>query len=223
VIKLTCWNNSFGRKLTTLRIVTRVTQTTAMLLDWLAQCVCVPYCSRLHCRSVPSECESCTAHPSLARLPPDCQTFPVNTRHSLSVSNVFAYSALTLLEGNLARKNWVMGCWCGYLSGAKCRLFACGPADATAPQTPSSLGSFKSRLVLPFWYRLTPRFSWKRPLNGCSVSYSSSTHTHTHPFNGRLSRTTRVSRYQEGKTNLNFAEAVTSPGPYASLHLAPDR
>ena len=39
--------------------------------------------------------------------------------------------------------------WWGVgLSGARCRLFAYGPADATAiPQTPSSLASFKSRLV----------------------------------------------------------------------------
>jgi len=32
-------------------------------------------------------------------------------------------------------------------------------------------------------------------------------HTHTYPFNGPLSRTTRVSRYQKGKTNLDFTEA----------------
>ena len=31
-------------------------------------------------------------------------------------------------------KNWVMRSWCGYLSGARCRLFAYGPADATASQ-----------------------------------------------------------------------------------------
>ena len=30
--------------------------------------------------------------------------------------------------------------------------------------------------------------------------------THTHPFNGPLSRTTRVSRYQKGNTNLDFTE-----------------
>jgi len=54
-------------------------------------------------------------------------------------------------------------------------------------------------------------------------------HTHTHPFNGPFSGTTRVSRYQKGKTNLDFTEAkrqwvaVASAGPYASLHLAPDR
>ena len=28
-------------------------------------------------------------------------------------------------------------------------------------------------------------------------------HTHTHPFNDHLSRTTRVSQYQKGKTNLD--------------------
>ena len=28
-------------------------------------------------------------------------------------------------------KNWVVGCWCGYVSGSRCR-FAHGPADATA-------------------------------------------------------------------------------------------
>ena len=33
-------------------------------------------------------------------------------------------------------KNWVMGCWRGYLSGARCRL-AYGPADATATGTSS--------------------------------------------------------------------------------------
>jgi len=31
--------------------------------------------------------------------------------------------------------------------------------------------------------------------------------THTHPFNGPLSGTTWVSRYQKGKTNLDFTEA----------------
>ena len=37
-------------------------------------------------------------------------------------------------------------------------------------QTPSSLVSFKSRLVLPFWYWLTQVVLEKRPLNGCSSS-----------------------------------------------------
>ena len=40
------------------------------------------------------------------------------------------------------------------------------------PKTPSSLASFKSGLVLPFWCRLTQVVLEKRPLNGCSVLVS---------------------------------------------------
>ena len=48
----------------------------------------------------------------------------------------FSFSALTLLVGSqeghpASKKNCVVGCWRGYLSGAKCRI-AYGPADATA-------------------------------------------------------------------------------------------
>ena len=39
---------------------------------------------------------------------------------------------------------------------------------------------------------------------------------HTHPFNGPLSRTTWVSRYHRGKTNLNFTEVSwTCPDMWA--------
>jgi len=34
--------------------------------------------------------------------------------------------------------------------------------------------------------------------------------TRTHPFNGPLSRTTQVSWYQKGKTNVDFTEARDS-------------
>jgi len=48
---------------------------------------------------------------------------------------LIAFSALTLLvgwqEGHAACKNWVVGCWCGDVSGSRCR-FAYGPTDATA-------------------------------------------------------------------------------------------
>jgi len=40
------------------------------------------------------------------------------------------------------------------------------------PKIPSSLASFKSRLVLPFWYRITQVVPENRPLNGCSSSSS---------------------------------------------------
>jgi len=56
---------------------------------------------------------------------------------------IIAFSALTLLVGVRKSiqpvKKWVMRCWHGYLSGARCRWFEYGPADATA--TSSSLAS----------------------------------------------------------------------------------
>ena len=58
-----------------------------------------------------------------------------------------------------AVKNWVVGCWHGYLPGARCRL-AYGPADAL----PLTVSSIKSRLVLLFW--VVPD---KGPLNGVCV------------------------------------------------------
>ena len=42
-------------------------------------------------------------------------------------------------------------------------------------------------------------------------------HKHTHTFNGRLSRTTRVSQYQKGKTNLDFTEARDSEWQWRQL------
>jgi len=41
--------------------------------------------------------------------------------------------------------------------------------------------------------------------------------THTHPFNGPLSGTTRVSRYQKGKTSLDFTEARDSKWQWHQL------
>ena len=43
------------------------------------------------------------------------------------------------------------------------------------------------------------------------------THTHTHPFNGSLSGTIRVNRYQRGKTNLDFTEARESEWQWHQL------
>ena len=60
----------------------------------------------------------------------------------------------------------------------------------------------------------------------CPIAESDS--IHTHPFKGPLSGTTRASRYQKGKTNLDFTEARDGEWQwhqlgYASLCLAPDR
>ena len=50
-----------------------------------------------------------------------------------------------------------------------------------------------------------------------SRSIEQHTHTDTHPFNGPLSGTTRVSRYQKGKTNLDFTEARDSEWQWHQL------
>ena len=66
-------------------------------------------------------------------------------------------------KGIRSVKNWVVGCWYGYLSGARCRL-AYGPADATATDC---LCFSKIQIGFTFWYRLTWVVPDKGPLNGC--------------------------------------------------------
>jgi len=72
-------------------------------------------------------------------------------------------SALPLLvgrqEGHPACKNCVMRYWCGYLSRARWKSFAYGPADATA--TPSSVAPVKFRMVYLSGAGL-PRLCWKK-------------------------------------------------------------
>jgi len=71
------------------------------------------------------------------------------------------------LKARHCLEDYITGCWCGCPSGAKCKWFAYGPPDVTI--TPSSLASLKSRMFLPFWYRLTQVVLEKRPWNGCST------------------------------------------------------
>jgi len=65
-----------------------------------------------------------------------------------------------------------------------------------------------------------------KPLNIYSIALSRHTefeilldtvNTHTHPFNGTFSGTTRVGRYQKGKTNLDFTEAIDSEWQWHQL------
>jgi len=88
------------------------------------------------------------------------------------ISYVFgAFGVLTLLvahqEEHRACRNWVLRCGCGYLSQATCRLFAYGPADATAFPKP--------RRILPNlnrdWFYLSGT-GLLRLLNECSGSTS---------------------------------------------------
>ena len=75
----------------------------------------------------------------------------------------------------------------------------------------------KSSLVLTFWRRPVHLYS-SRLSNGLADGVTlAPTHTHTHPFNGPFSWTTRVSRYQKGKTNLDFTEARDSEWQWHQL------
>ena len=47
--------------------------------------------------------------------------------------------------------------------------------------------------------------------------FAPSSHLNTHPFNGPFSGTTQVSRYQKGKTNLDFTEARDSEWQWHQL------
>ena len=119
------------------------------------------------CKSAPCSRQTTTPAPYhsvfLQAGCPSCR--PTNSVKALK--SFLALSALKLLVGHqeqhLACKNGLMRC----LSGARCRLFAYGPADTTAIPKPHHI---KSRLVLPFWYLLTQVVLEKRPLNSCSSS-----------------------------------------------------
>jgi len=84
-----------------------------------------------------------------------------------------AFSALTLLvgrqEGHPACKKtewWGTGVVVCLEQGADLHMAQLMPL----PLTVSHLAPVKSRLVLPFWYRLTQVVLEKRPLNGCCCS-----------------------------------------------------
>ena len=56
-----------------------------------------------------------------------------------------------------------------------------------------------------------------RTLNSFRAHSNAHTYTHTHPFNSPISRTTQVSRYQKGKTNLDFTGARDSEWQWHQL------
>ena len=69
--------------------------------------------------------------------------------------------------------------------------------------------------LVPFDFGILQRSYY--PHTGLVVLIIYHTTTYTHPFNGPLSRTTRVSRYQKGKTNLDFTEARDSEWQWNQL------
>ena len=85
-----------------------------------------------------------------------------------SLPSVLWHSCLGVRKSIRPVKIGVMRCWCGYLSGARCRLFAYGPADATTIPKPHHLLPHLN----PDWFFLsgTQVVLENRPLNGCSSS-----------------------------------------------------
>ena len=82
-----------------------------------------------------------------------------------------AFNALTLFVGHHeehpACKTWVMRCWCGYLSGARCRLLAWSSWCQCIPKSDYLWWPH----LTPDWlylYWLTQVVLEKRPLNGSS-------------------------------------------------------
>ena len=114
----------------------------------------------------------------LAEFYGDYSTREIITFDNFSVPFVYMYIFYQLLvippvlwrcwlggrKGIRPVKNWVVGFWRGYLSGARCKL-AYGASWCHCHSL--SLASVKSRSVLPFWYRLTRVVPEKGPSNGC--------------------------------------------------------
>ena len=97
-----------------------------------------------------------------------------------------------------------------------------------------NVGSHKQNRTIVFWCQRYPRNSTGvTPLRGRQIQvewvkignfrqitgYISKTvkDRHIHPFNGPLSGTTQVSRYQKGKKNLDFTEARDSEWQWHQL------
>ena len=67
------------------------------------------------------------------------------------------------------------------------------------------------------WSVINYLINWQRSWLFIIIEICLHSCTDTHPFNGLLSRTTRVSRYQKGKTNLDFTEARDSEWQWHQL------
>ena len=111
-----------------------------------------------------TRCPSCRPTNSVKALKAYFQIFaPSRLFHSISVL------WHCWLEEHVACKIewWGVGVVICLEQGADCFIWSSW--CHCHPKTPSSLASFKSKLVLPFCYRLTHLVPEKRLLNGCSV------------------------------------------------------
>ena len=114
----------------------------------------------------------------------DCLiVLPATLHHAVKLSAFSAFAFSAGWEEHPACKHWQMRCWCGYLSAATCRLFAYGPADATASQNPHHLLPHLN----PDWFYISgtglPRLSWKRGRWTVAVLVVASVETTARPIN----------------------------------------
>ena len=73
---------------------------------------------------------------TLTRQHRSCDLNPGPTVPRVTLPSVLWRCCLGGMKDIWTVKNWVLGCWHGYLSGVRYRLFAFGPADATAIPKP---------------------------------------------------------------------------------------
>ena len=81
---------------------------------------------------------------------------------------------------------------------------------------------YKTRPKIPLYFSIKSRIfirisSLWRHFAMADNNHDAHAHTHTHPFNGPFFGTTQVSRYQKGKTNLDFTEARDSEWQWLQL------
>jgi len=98
---------------------------------------------------------------------------------------------------HLAAALWLLLTACRAASGWY--LLAAGPTAANLLQ--QNVMVRRDR-----WTYIDPSLHAMQAVPSCQ-QLEKVTHTHTHPFNDPLSGPTQVSRYQKGKTNLDFTEA----------------
>ena len=146
--------------------------TAAGLLLWAQQAEdsarLLPGAQQRHSTLHSSKCGQCHVVIWRRKLNLFCSVCPLLMYHAKWLAGQLSFSALTLLvgwqEGHPAGKKlsggvlawlsvWSMVLTCIWPSWCQCHSL--------------SLASVKSRLVLPFWYRLTRVVPDKGPLNGC--------------------------------------------------------
>jgi len=139
---------------------------------------------------------------------------------SLFYHIILAFSALTLLAGRqeehatCKRLSGGVLVWLSVWSEVQI-VCVCSSWCHCHRKTSSSLASFKTRLVLLFWYRLTQVVLEKRPLNGWRSSLSYHHHHHHHHHYHFI-----CSVIQECKTYVHATEISRTEDPIWTLTAA---